>query len=57
MATWFTGVFESLDDVLFDIRIEDQNHSARLLREGVVMGAGYGGAPAGDRDVGCSHWA
>ena len=39
MATWFTGVFETLDDVLFDIRIEDQDHSARLLREGVVMGA------------------
>jgi LysR family transcriptional regulator (chromosome initiation inhibitor) len=39
MATWFTGVFEKLDDVLFDIRIEDQDHSARLLREGVVMGA------------------
>ena len=28
-----------LPDVLFDIRIEDQDHSARLLREGVVMGA------------------
>lgn len=39
MATWFTGVFGTLDDVLFDIRIEDQDHSARLLREGVVMGA------------------
>jgi LysR family transcriptional regulator (chromosome initiation inhibitor) len=39
MATWFTGVFSSLDGVLFDIRIEDQDHSARLLREGVVMGA------------------
>src|SRR5215207_85340 len=39
MATWFTGVFEQLDGVLFDIRIEDQDHSARLLREGVVMGA------------------
>jgi LysR family transcriptional regulator, chromosome initiation inhibitor len=39
MATWFTGVFEALDDVLFDVRIEDQDHSARLLREGVVMGA------------------
>jgi LysR family transcriptional regulator (chromosome initiation inhibitor) len=39
MATWFTGVFERLDAVLFDIRIEDQDHSARLLREGVVMGA------------------
>ena len=39
MATWFTGVFSALDAVLFDIRIEDQDHSARLLREGVVMGA------------------
>jgi LysR family transcriptional regulator, chromosome initiation inhibitor len=39
MATWFTGVFNAIDDVLFDIRIEDQDHSARLLREGVVMGA------------------
>lgn len=39
MATWFTAVFDALDDVLFDIRIEDQDHSARLLREGVVMGA------------------
>jgi LysR family transcriptional regulator, chromosome initiation inhibitor len=38
MATWFTGVFDALGDVLFDIRTEDQDHSARL-REGVVMGA------------------
>lgn len=39
MATWFSGVFSRLGDVLFDVRIEDQDHSARLLREGVVMGA------------------
>ena len=39
MATWFTGGFARLPDVLFDVRIEDQDHSARLLREGVVMGA------------------
>ena len=39
MATWFTLVFEQLNGVLFDIRIEDQDHSARLLREGVVLGA------------------
>ncbi|WP_036434960.1 LysR family transcriptional regulator ArgP [Mycobacterium sp. URHB0044] len=39
MATWFTAVLGSLDDILFDIRIEDQDHSARLLREGVAMGA------------------
>jgi LysR family transcriptional regulator, chromosome initiation inhibitor len=39
MSTWFTRVFETLDRVLFDVRIEDQDHSARLLREGVVLGA------------------
>lgn len=39
MATWFTGVFAGLSDLLFDIRIEDQDHSARLLRAGEVMGA------------------
>lgn len=39
MATWFGTVLASLRDVLFDIRIEDQDHSARLLREGAVMGA------------------
>jgi LysR family transcriptional regulator, chromosome initiation inhibitor len=39
MSTWFSRVFEVLDGVLFDIRIEDQDHSARLLREGAVMGA------------------
>ena len=39
MATWFTDVFACLPGILFDIRIEDQDHSARLLREGEVMGA------------------
>ncbi|MCV7252899.1 LysR family transcriptional regulator ArgP [Mycolicibacterium fluoranthenivorans] len=39
MATWFTDVFARLPGILFDIRIEDQDHSARLLREGEVMGA------------------
>lgn len=39
MATWFTGVFGQASEFLFDIRIEDQDLSARLLREGVVMGA------------------
>ena len=40
MATWFTGVFGMLgDDVLVEVRIEDQDHSARLLRDGAVMGA------------------
>jgi LysR family transcriptional regulator (chromosome initiation inhibitor) len=39
MATWFTGIFARLPGLLFDIRIEDQDHSARLLRAGEVMGA------------------
>ena len=39
MSTWFTDVLTELPDILFDIRIEDQDHSARLLREGSVMGA------------------
>jgi LysR family transcriptional regulator (chromosome initiation inhibitor) len=39
MSTWFTAVLDQLPEVLFDIRIEDQDHSARLLREGAVMGA------------------
>jgi LysR family transcriptional regulator (chromosome initiation inhibitor) len=39
MGTWFTSVLGRLPGVLFDIRIEDQDHSARLLREGAVMGA------------------
>lgn len=39
MATWFTDVLGALPHVLFDVRIEDQDRSARLLREGAVMGA------------------
>jgi LysR family transcriptional regulator (chromosome initiation inhibitor) len=39
VSTWFTAVLGQLPDVLFDIRIEDQDHLARLLREGAVMGA------------------
>ncbi|WP_276049475.1 LysR family transcriptional regulator ArgP [Mycobacteroides immunogenum] len=39
MATWFPTVLSAGLDVLFDIRIEDQDLSSRLLREGVVMGA------------------
>jgi LysR family transcriptional regulator (chromosome initiation inhibitor) len=55
MATWFTGVFAELDDVLFDVRIEDQDHSARLLREGVVMGAVT--TERHSPVVGCNRWA
>jgi LysR family transcriptional regulator, chromosome initiation inhibitor len=39
MATWFTAVLRALPDVLFDLRIEDQDHCAHLLRAGAVMGA------------------
>jgi LysR family transcriptional regulator, chromosome initiation inhibitor len=39
MSTWFASVLARLSDVLFDIMIEDQDHSARLLRQGAVMGA------------------
>lgn len=39
MATWFAAVLAGLPDVLLDVRIEDQDHSARLLREGAAMGA------------------
>lgn len=39
MSTWFTQVLGRLPNALFDIRIEDQDHSARLLRGGAVMGA------------------
>jgi LysR family transcriptional regulator (chromosome initiation inhibitor) len=39
MSTWFNPVLAGLPDILFDVRIEDQDHSARLLREGAVMGA------------------
>lgn len=39
MSTWFATVLAGLPDILFDIRIEDQDHSSRLLREGAVMGA------------------
>lgn len=39
MSTWFTAVLGALPGALFDVRIEDQDHSARLLREGTVMGA------------------
>ena len=39
MSTWFGAVFAHLPGVLLDVRIEDQDHSAQLLREGAVMGA------------------
>lgn len=56
MATWFSAVFDGLGDVLLDVRIEDQDHSARLLPGGcgdgrgdhrAEPGAGLPGAPAG----------
>jgi len=40
MSTSLTRVLTELDDVLLDIRIEDQDHSTRLLREGVTYRGG-----------------
>lgn len=39
MSTWFSAVFDRFPEVTFDVRIEDQDLSARLLREGTAMGA------------------
>ena len=41
LDSWFLAVFDvSLKEVIcFDIRVEDQDHSAALLREGTVMAA------------------
>ena len=47
MSTWFTGVFGVLNDVLFDIRIEDQDHSATAAARGCRSGSGDDRAHAG----------
>ncbi|TQM64974.1 ArgP/LysG family DNA-binding transcriptional regulator [Humibacillus xanthopallidus] len=42
MATWFGRVIAGCavwDDVVLRLRVEDQDHSARLLRSGEVLGA------------------
>jgi len=42
MSTWFGAVLAeavSWDDVVLRLRVEDQDHSARLLRSGEVLGA------------------
>ena len=42
MATWFREVIEACaawDDVVLRLHVEDQDHSARLLRSGEVLGA------------------
>ncbi len=49
MATWFVRVLSELPDVLFDIRIEDQDHSARWLRGGCCHGCGHHRAHPGTR--------
>lgn len=49
LETWFLSVFDGLPrdgSVRLDIRVEDQDHSALLLREGTVMAAvSSSGAP------------
>lgn len=50
LATWFLPALAALPDTTFDIRQEDQDHSAALLRDGAVMAA----VTAEDRPVqGC----
>lgn len=42
LATWFLGALAGLhqrEGLLFDVRVEDQDHSAGLLRDGSVLGA------------------
>jgi LysR family transcriptional regulator, chromosome initiation inhibitor len=42
LATWFLGALAQLHDrhgLLFDVRVEDQDHSTNLLRDGSVLGA------------------
>lgn len=39
MSTWFSAVLGRLPEIMLDVTIEDQDHSARLLRDGAVMGA------------------
>jgi LysR family transcriptional regulator (chromosome initiation inhibitor) len=42
LDSWFLGVFDNpslKDRICFDVRVEDQDHSAALLREGSVMAA------------------
>lgn len=42
LDSWFIDVFDALapsPTIVFDLRVEDQDHSATLLREGTVMAA------------------
>lgn len=42
LATWFVSALADLHaqhGMLFDVRVEDQDHSANLLRDGSVLGA------------------
>ncbi|NMG43626.1 ArgP/LysG family DNA-binding transcriptional regulator [Aromatoleum toluvorans] len=42
LDSWFLAVFDAMPaeaSIVFDLRVEDQDHSAALLREGAVMAA------------------
>jgi len=39
LATWFLPALVGLPDVCFELHREDEDHTARLLREGLVMAA------------------
>lgn len=46
LATWFPAALASLPDFLFDLEIDDQDHSADWLRRGEVQAAVTGDATA-----------
>ncbi len=54
LATWFLPALAEVDGVLFDLVIDDQDHSADWLRRGEVTGAvtGHAGPVQG-----CDVWA
>lgn len=46
LATWFPAAMAALPDVLFDLEIDDQDHSAEWLRRGAVQAAVTGDSRA-----------
>lgn len=54
LATWFLPAMAALDDVLFDLVIDDQDHSADWLRKGEVSAAV---TASGKPVTGCAHTA
>ena len=54
LATWFPAAMAAVPDVLFDLVIDDQDHSAEWLKRGEVSAA----VAAQDKPVtGCDSWS